>query len=234
MIDNSRRAIGSPRPRVAILGVGHVGSALARILLDAGYEVDVAASGDPQRIELIASVVMPGARAAWAADAVAGADIVILAIPLHRFAGLDRSMLDGKLVVDSMNYWAPTDGVQPLFEDASLTSSEVVQRELAGSRIVKTFNHIGYHEMEEDRRAAGASDRRALGIASDDPDAAALVASLIHDVGYDTVVVDTLRDGVAFEPGGPVFGARLDSGAFRAAVEAEFDPAESYAAEAAA
>ena len=85
---------GSPRPRVAILGVGHVGSALARILIDAGYEVDVAASGDPQRIQLIASVVMPGARARWAVDAVAGADIVILAIPLHRFAGLDRSMLD--------------------------------------------------------------------------------------------------------------------------------------------
>ena len=213
------------RPRVAILGVGHVGSALARILLDAGYEVDVAASGDPQRIQLIASVVMPGARPRWAAEAVADADVVILAIPLHRFAGLDRSMLDGKIVVDSMNYWAPTDGVQPMFEDGELTSSEIVQRELAGSRIVKTFNHIGYHEMEEDRRLAGDPDRRALGVASDDPEAAAVVASLIEDAGYDTVVAGTLRDGVAFEPGGPVFGARLDAAAFRAAVAGELETA---------
>lgn len=216
---------GTTRPRVAILGVGHVGSALARILLDAGYEVDVAASGDPQRIQLIASVVMPGARPRWAAEAVADADVVILAIPLHRFAGLDRSMLDGRIVIDSMNYWAPTDGVQPLFEDTTLTSSEIVQRELAGARIVKTFNHIGYHEMEEDRRLAGDPDRRALGVASDDPDAAAVVASLIEDAGYDTVLAESLRDGVAFEPGGPVFGARLDAAAFRAAVAGELETA---------
>ena len=225
---------GTARPRVAILGVGHVGSALARILLDAGYEVDVAASGDPQRIQLIVSVVMPGARARWAAEAVAEADIVILAIPLHRFAGLDRSMLDGKLVVDSMNYWSPTDGVQSLFEDTSLTSSEVVQRELAGSIVVKTFNHIGYHEMEEDRRPAGDPDRRALGIASDDEDAAALVASLIEDAGYDTVLLPRLSDGVAFEPGGPVFGARLDAPAFRAAIATTLDAFELDAAAAAA
>ncbi|WP_285113711.1 NAD(P)-binding domain-containing protein [Leifsonia sp. fls2-241-R2A-40a] len=213
------------RPRVAILGVGHVGSALARILLDAGYDVDVAASGDPQRIQLIASVVMPGARARWAADAVADADVVILAIPLHRFATLDHGMLAGKLVIDSMNYWAPTDGIQPLFEDPSLTSSEIVQQRLATSTVVKTFNHIGYHEMEEDRRPAGDPDRRALGVASDDPEAAALVASLIQDVGYDVVLAESLRDGVAFEPGGPVFGARLDASAFRAAVAGELEPA---------
>ena len=225
---------GSPRPRVAILGVGHVGSALARILIDAGYEVDVAASGDPQRIQLIASVVMPGARARWAVDAVAGADIVILAIPLHRFAGLDRSMLDGKLVIDSMNYWAPTDGTQSLFEDTTLTSSEIVQRELPGATVVKTFNHIGYHEMEEDRRPAGAIGRRALGVASDDPDAASVVASLIQDAGYDTVLVETLRDGVAFEPGGPVFGARLDADAFVAAVDGVLEPAELSPSEVAA
>lgn len=224
---------GTARPRVAILGVGHVGSALARILLDAGYEVDVAASGDPQRIQLIVSVVMPGARARWAAEAVTEADIVILAIPLHRFAGLDRSMLDGKLVVDSMNYWSPTDGVQSLFEDTSLTSSEVVQRELAGSTVVKTFNHIGYHEMEEDRRPAGDPDRRALGVASDDDDAAALVASLIEDAGYDTVLLPRLQDGVAFEPGGPVFGARLDAPAFRAAIATTLDAFELDAAAAA-
>lgn len=211
------------RPRVAILGVGHVGSALARILLDAGYEVDVAASGDPQRIQLIASVVMPGARARWAAEAVADADVVILAIPLHRFAGLDHGMLDGTIVVDSMNYWAPTDGVQPLFEDDALTSSEIVRERLAGSTIVKTFNHIGYHEMEEDRRPAGDPERRALGVATDDPEAASLIASVIDDIGYDPVLVGSLRDGVAFEPGGPVFGARLGAEAFRAAVAGELE-----------
>lgn len=215
----TERAPGSPR--VAILGVGHVGSALARVMLDAGYDVHVAASGDPAKIALIASVLMPTATVQWAKDAVADADIVVLAIPLHRFASLDHAMLDGKIVIDTMNYWAPTDGVQDLFENTSLTSSEVVQSVLAGAAVVKTFNHIGYHEMEEERRPAGSPDRRALGVASDDPEAAALVGSLVDAMGYDVVTVDSLRDGAAFEPGGPVFGARLDADEFERAVSVE-------------
>ncbi|GAA1446145.1 NADPH-dependent F420 reductase [Leifsonia poae] len=206
------------RPRVAILGVGHVGSALARVMLDAGYEVSVAASGDPAKIALIATVLMPGAHATWAAEAVAEADIVVLAIPLHRFPSLDHRMLDGKIVIDTMNYWAPTDGVQPLFEDTPLTSSEVVQNLLPDATVVKTFNHIGYHEMEEERRPAGSAERRALGVASDDPEAAALVGTLVDAIGYDVIALDNLRDGVAFEPGGPVFGARLTADEFEQAV----------------
>jgi predicted dinucleotide-binding enzyme len=209
------------RPRVAILGVGHVGSALARVMLDAGYEVHVAASGDPAKIALIASVLMPAAKPQWAKDAIADADIVVLAIPLHRFSSLDRTMLDGKIVIDTMNYWAPTDGVQTLFEDTTLSSSEVVQNTLPAATVVKTFNHIGYHEMEEERRAAGSPDRRALGVASDDQEAAALVGSLIDAIGYDVVALDSLRDGLAFEPGGPVFGARLTVDEFERAVAVE-------------
>ena len=206
------------RPRVAVLGVGHVGSALARVMLDAGYEVSVAASGDPAKIALIASVLLPGAKPMWARDAVADADIVILAIPLHRFGSLDHRLFDGKIVVDTMNYWAPSDGVQPPFENTELTTSEVVQRALAGATVVKAFNHIGYHEMEEDRQPAGSPDRRALGIASDDPAAAALIGSLVDAIGYDAVTVDSLRDGAPFEPGGPVFGARLAADEFLSAV----------------
>lgn len=217
------------RPRVAILGVGHVGSALARVMLDAGYEVHVAASGDPAKIALIASVLMPAAKPGWAADAVADADIVVLAIPLHRFSSLDHSMLDGKIVIDTMNYWAPTDGVQDLFESTPLSSSEVVQSTLAGATVVKTFNHIGYHEMEEERRPAGSPERRALGVASDDPEAAALVGSLVDAIGYDVVALDTLRDGIAFEPGGPVFGARLSADEFERAVSVDAAVAEAAA-----
>jgi predicted dinucleotide-binding enzyme len=130
-------------------------------------------------------------------------------------------MLDGKIVIDTMNYWAPTDGVQTLFEDTALSSSEVVQNTLPAATVVKTFNHIGYHEMEEERRAAGSPERRALGVASDDQEAAALVGSLIDAIGYDVVAVDSLRDGVAFEPGGPVFGARLTVDEFERAVAVE-------------
>jgi len=207
-------------PRIAVLGAGHVGPVIARVAIEAGHRVAIAASGDPERIALIAQVLAPGAEPRWAADAVEDADLVVLAIPLHKFATFDPASVAGKLVVDTMNYWPPVDGVQEPFEDRRYGSSEIVQRRLARSTIVKTLNHIGYHELDDDRRPAGSPERRALGVASDDPRAAEVVAELVERIGYDAVRLSNLSAGRLLEPGGPVFGVSLRSTEFELAVRA--------------
>ena len=209
------------RPRIAVLGAGHTGPVIARVALEAGYPVSIAASGDPAEIELIVQVLAPGAEPRWAADAVAAADIVVLAIPLHKFATLDPSLVAGKLVIDTMNYWPPVDGVQQMFEDGGYGSSEIVQHRLASSRVVKTLNHIGYHELEDERRPAGSPDRRALGVAGDDPGAVEIVTELIERIGYDAIRFGRLSAGRLLEPGGPVFGVPLRRAEFERAVRAE-------------
>ncbi len=208
-------------PRIAVLGAGHVGPIIARVAHEAGYQVSIAASGNPEQIELIVQVLAPGVEPRWAAEAVAVADLVVLAIPLHKFATLDPSLLDGKVVVDVMNYWPPVDGVQKLFEDHRYSSSEIVQRRLVGSTVVKTLNHIGYHELDDERRPKGAPERRALGIAGDDPPAVDTVAKLIERIGYDAVRFDRLSAGRLLESGGPVFGVSLHRSEFELAVRAE-------------
>ena len=208
-------------PRIAVLGAGHVGPVIARVALEAGYHVSIAASGDPEQIELIAQVLAPGAEPRRAADAVEEAGIVVLAIPLHKFTTLDPSLLDGKLVVDAMNYWPPVDGVQEMFEDHRYSSSEIVQRRLVRSTVVKTLNHLGYHQLEDERRPRGSPQRRALGVAGDDPRAVDVVAELIERIGYDAVRFDRLSAGRLLEPGGPVFGASLHRSEFELAVGAE-------------
>jgi predicted dinucleotide-binding enzyme len=207
-------------PRIAVLGAGHVGPVVARVAHEAGYSVVIAASGDPEQIELIVQVLAPGVEPRWAADAVAEADLVVLAIPLHSFPTLDPSRLDGKLVIDMMNYWPPADGRQELFEDRRVSSSEIVQRRLVGSTVVKTLNHLGYHELDADRRPRGSPDRRALGVAGDDPRTAGVVAELIERIGYDAVRLDRLSAGRLLEPGGPVFGVALPRTAFESAMRA--------------
>jgi 8-hydroxy-5-deazaflavin:NADPH oxidoreductase len=210
----------APLPRIAVLGAGHVGPVIARVALAAGFPVKIAASGNPDAIALITQVLVPGAEPRWAADAVEDADIVVLAIPIHRFASFDPGLVAGKLVIDAMNYWPPVDGLQEMFEDRRLSSSEVVQRRLARSTIVKTLNHIGYHELEEELRTPGSPERRALGVAGDDPAAVDLVAEVIERIGYDTVRLDRLSAGRLLEPGGPVFGASLSQAEFERAVHA--------------
>jgi predicted dinucleotide-binding enzyme len=204
--------------RIAVLGAGRTGTAIARVAMDAGYQVSIAASGDPEKIELSMKVQAPSAEPRWAADAIRDADLVVLAIPLHRLVTFDPALVDGKLVVDTMNYWPPVDGVLAMFEDDRYGTSEIVARRLAGSTVVKTLNHIGYHDVEDERRSPGSPLRRALGVAGDDPSAVDSVAEFIGRIGYDTVRLDSLHAGRLLEPGGPLFDRPLGRSEFELAM----------------
>jgi predicted dinucleotide-binding enzyme len=203
-IDGTDRA-----PVLAILGIGRVGSTLARRAISAGYRVLVAGSGSPEQISLLVEVMTPGAEPRWAADAVDEADVVVLAAPFSRLHSLPLANLDGKIVVDVMNHWQPVDGDATGIELLDSTS-ETVAAAVPGAKVVKSFNHIGYHEIEEDARPAGSTDRRAVAVASDHPEAASVVVQLVERLGFDAVDVGPLANGIQLEPGMPLFGARLD------------------------
>ncbi|PKQ26112.1 MAG: NADP oxidoreductase [Actinobacteria bacterium HGW-Actinobacteria-4] len=218
-VEYSRAPYAAPaHPRdvstIAILGAGRVGTALARGLVEAGFDVRVAGPGNPDQISLIVEVVAPGAQALSAADAVAGADLVIVAVPLHKIATVDPSLLNGTLVVDVMNYWEPIDGHIPRFAEAPEGTSAIVARMFPGAQVVKTLNHIGYHDIESDRREPGDVGRRALAVASDHAEAAATVMMVIDKLGFDPIYAGDLADGVVLEAGGGVFGVRLDRDGF--------------------
>jgi 8-hydroxy-5-deazaflavin:NADPH oxidoreductase len=204
---------------IAVLGAGHVGPAIARLALNAGHSVAIATSGSPGDLALVAQLLIPGAEPRWAADAIDGADLVVLAMPLHRFFRMDANVLSGKLVIDAMNYWPPTDGRLPLpLDDQDIGTSEVVAERLNNATVVKTLNHVGYHELESCARPQGSVDRRALGVAGDDPDAVATIRAFVDRIGYDAVPVGPLSAGRVLQPGGPVFGAVLGREKFERAV----------------
>jgi predicted dinucleotide-binding enzyme len=197
------------RPRLGIVGAGKVGTTIARAAVEAGYDVAMSASGPADRIALTVDVLAHGARAATTDEVVDHAELIILAVPTHRFRELDRHLFDGKILIDAMNYWQPIDGDDDELANAPDGSSVVVQAWFVGARVVKSLNQLGYHEFDEVRRPAGTPDRIAVAAAGDDPGARERVRELIDRLGFDAIDAGPLAAGAELGPDGEGFGVAL-------------------------
>jgi predicted dinucleotide-binding enzyme len=151
-------------------------------------------------------VLAPGARAVSTDELVRSADLIVLAIPMHRVRELPRDLFAGKILVDAMNYWEEIDGVDEELATAPTGTSVLVQDWFSSARVVKSLNQLGYFKFEKSRRPRGTPGRLAMAAAGDDRAAVAAVLQLIDRLGFDGVEAGGLEAGLALQPDGPVFG----------------------------
>ncbi|MGC9665167.1 NADPH-dependent F420 reductase [Planosporangium sp. 12N6] len=184
---------------LGLIGSGNIGGTVARLAVAAGYDVVLSNSRGPESLQELVAVLGPRARAATPAEAAAAGDLVVVSVPLRAYRSVPVEPLAGKVVIDTNNYYPQRDGQIADLDDESTTTSELLQRHLPTSRVVKAFNNIYFKHLLSLARPAGAPDRSALAIAGDDADAKATVTAFLDAIGYDSVDAGPLAEGWRFQ-----------------------------------
>ncbi|MGP4088138.1 MULTISPECIES: NADPH-dependent F420 reductase [Streptomyces] len=190
---------------LGVIGTGMVGVGAARRAVDAGLNVVLSNSRGPETLAGLVAELGERARAATPAEAASAGDLVLASVPLAAYEKLPRAELAGKTVIDPMNYAPHANFEIPVLDSDELTSSEMVQRHLVDARVVKALHNIGPKQLMELFRPTGASDRTALPLSGDVPDAKKEVADLLDDLGFDSVDLGTLADSWRSEPNSPLY-----------------------------
>lgn len=182
---------------IAVIGAGNVGGTLGRRWARAGHIVRFGVR-DPGRTDLRHLLVQAGngASAHPPAEAVTGADIVVLTTPWNAVASLLESLppLDGTIVVDCTNPIGP--GFR-LAHGTTTSGAEQIAAQAPGARIVKAFNTTGFETMADPAYPGGPLSMILCG---DDRAACATVAALAADLGFDPVVSGPLHHARYLEP----------------------------------
>ena len=160
-----------------------IGGTLAALAVDAGYQVVLSNSRGPETLQDLAAELGPLARAATCAEAAEAGDLVVVAVPVKAYLGLPTAAFEGKVVMDTGNYYPERDGQFAQLDSGVLTSSELLARQLPGAEVVKVFNNIFFKHLLNLPRPAGAADRSYLPIAGDSAAAKAAVTAFLDSIG---------------------------------------------------
>ena len=169
--------------KIAVIGKGRVGTALATGLKRKGHEIRFG-HRDPKE------PVVDAAR--WG-------EVIILAVPYHavkEVAEVLGSNVDGKVVVDVTNVLGPD---MELAVGFSTSGAEELQKLLPRARVVKAFNTV--FAVNQSTGRVGREQLTAF-VAGDDSEARRTVMQLAKDIGFDPVDAGSLKSARYLEPMG--------------------------------
>lgn len=194
--------------KIGVIGSGNVGGTLGQLFAKGGHQV-MFSDLDPSLAKAQAARVR-GARAGSGEQAIAFADVVVIAVPFGAWPAVGRQyapMLKGRIVLDPTNPNAQRDGAVAAAALARSSTGEAVADYLPGAKIVRAFNTMAYENFAKE--AGRPAPKMGIPVAANDPAALALCMRLIADLGFDPVQVGGgLAGSAKFELRGPASGPK--------------------------
>jgi 8-hydroxy-5-deazaflavin:NADPH oxidoreductase len=205
----------------AIIGIGNLGGTVARHLVGGGESVVLAAK-DELHAKALAEELGPNASAASVDDAVAGADVVVLATWLDQTRELVPArtrLFEDKVVIDPSNPIGFDESGQILrtLPEGQSSGSVVVGLLPASAHYVKAFGTLG--AVEQLATGANHEPRVVLFYVTDDDVAEATAQRLIRAAGFEPLRVGGVSDAGRVEgPDGDLQGRIFDIDEARATI----------------
>jgi len=184
---------------IGLIGSGNIGSTVARLSVSAGHDVVLSNRRGPDTLAELVSQLGARARAGTPTQAAEAGDLVVVTVPLQAYRDVPPEPLRGKVVIDTNNYYPDRDGEIAELDDESMTTSELLQRHLADSHVVKAFNNIYVDHLAVLHRPVGHPERSVLPIAGNDAAAKRSVVGFLDSIGYDALDVGPLAEGWRFQ-----------------------------------
>ena len=215
----SRAADGAGKGlKIGIIGSGNVGSTVGTLWAKAGHEV-MFSSLDIEHDRKLAETVGANAKAGTPKEAAAFGEVLFFAVPYTALPGLGRDLaseIKGKVVIDASNPIPRRDG-EMAHEVLDKGGPGVASPNfLAGARIVRAYNEVGYARMRDDAHRSG--ERLGIPIAGNDAQALKTAMRLVNDAGHEPVMVGGLARAKDFDYGSSVFGKPMTAAELRKAL----------------
>ncbi len=202
--------------KIAVIGTGRMGTALARGIAGAHRELIIGAR-NANKATALAKQIGAQVEAGGISASIKAADLVVMALPYEaNLAALKDVDASGKILVDVSN--PITADFKDLLVGHTTSAAEELQARAPGARVVKAFNTIFSDLLPREARNGTSLQ---VFLASDDADAKRAVESLVRAMGFEPVDAGPLRNSRFLEPMGEMniqFGFFLGRGTVAAPI----------------
>lgn len=190
------------KSKIGVVGSGHIGGTIGGLWVKAGHPV-MFSSRHPEALKPLVDQLGPLARAGTVAQAVAFADVLLLAVPYGAVPDVGRQAdWHGRIVLDATNAIAPRDGA--IVEEVKANGiGATTAKYLPGARIVRVFNFTSAGDFA--RESHRKEPLMAVPLAGNEAEALSVAADLVREAGFDPVEVGGLSSADRFAPGGKLF-----------------------------
>ncbi|MCE9524167.1 MAG: NADPH-dependent F420 reductase [Alphaproteobacteria bacterium] len=186
--------------RIAIIGAGQVGGALAQAWVRAGHDI-VLGTRDAKAADVMALAAKLGPKTTSASqpEAAKAGDVIVLTTPWNASEAVATSLgdLGGKILIDCTNPLGMKDGALALVIGHTDSGAERIARAAPSARVYKSFNQTGFEIMGN---TSALPEKPVMFVAGDDAAGKATVLELTRALGFDAIDAGPLKAARLLEP----------------------------------